>query len=660
MTGANLQPTRKMQTRLIFRRLPFRVIAALRAGVVIGTLVGIGAGIGQLSANSYLSLGYWNTAATVMALELLSNLITVVVVCLLLSLTLTFYDTFTRDPDRSAFVLLSAGVVLAATAFAMDVFLRAGNSGSLAHLLRVVRAAIESAPPMRLLSRGILALAALHLLGHFLHALTRRYGRLPIFARWPRYYVTYRAARIVAWLAGGRPLTAAAVAVLVIGITGTVPMRRDAEPGPNVVLISVDTLRADHLGCYGYDRPTSPAIDRLAADATLFENAYSQAPWTLPSHASMLTSLRPSVHRADTYTSRLPARLLTLPEVLRERGYQTMAITSHVLLTDLYGIEQGFTRFHFNGEKPAREVTDKALAWIDTRSHKRPFFLFCHYFDVHADYDPPEPYRSQFADPTYLGETTGKRADFYQTATEPADFAYLESLYDGEIAYTDAHVGRLIDGLKERGLLDGALVVLVADHGEEFFEHGYFEHKTLHQQTLHVPMIVKAPGGEGAGRRVAALAQLVDLAPTVLSYTGLPAAAGGSSAMASQGRDLSPFVEVGDGEPTPEAFAEQHADVDPEGVFRFTVRDRDFRYIRTGRGAAELYDLRADPDELTDALGEKRPYADDLLGRLRMIEQDNGSLSTRLLGSHHTQREEIYLDPSTRQRLKVLGYVTDE
>lgn len=647
--------------RLIFlTRLPFRLIIALRAGVFAGALMGLGAGLKVVLQQEYLFLDYWNSVSIVMIQEMLFHLVLVVVFGFLAAILMTFYDTMTRDPDRSAFLLVTVISMMLSGYLVLDIFLKLGGQGSASHLFRILRAAVENAEPGRLISRGILGMAVLYLLGQGVNIVAKWTGRSPALQRYPKYYLTIRAARLLAWFAGARQLTAAAILVVIIGASGMVMSRRDVKPGPDVILISVDTLRADHLGAYGYQRPTSPNIDSLAQNAVLFENAYSQAPWTLPSHATMFTSLRPSVHRADTYNSRLSPHLLTLAEILRERGYMTMGLSSHLLLSNLYGMEQGFTTFRFNGERPAKLITNKALKWIDDRRKDRPFFLFLHYFDVHADYDPPEDYRSQFVDPAYPGETTGERRNFYKTATSQQDRQHLIDLYDAEIAYTDHHLGRFFDGLKERKLYQEAMIILVSDHGEEFGEHGHFEHKTLYENILHVPLIIKPPAQtDRPGVRLASPARMLDLSPTILALTGIPSTHREGVPPAMQGVDLSLLLEGSEAANPELVFAEQHREVDPEHTFRYSLRSGSLKYIRSEKGDNELFDLAGDPAEKSDIINLKSLLADDMLGRLRAIQDENLSLSERLFGTHPADRDRIDLDKDTKQRLRALGYVTE-
>ena len=293
---------------------------------------------------------------------------------------------------------------------------------------------------------------------------------------------------------------------------------------PNVVIIAVDSLRPDHLGCYGYGRATSPEIDALAARGALFENVVSQASWTTPSFATVLTSLYPSQHGAVTITSMLTPGLPTLAVILKARGYATCGIVNAPALGAGYGFDRGFDLYDIADPetRDAGANTQAALAWIDTAGKAAPFFLFLHHFDVHLPYAPPAPFDSssirtmaaRWAAGLTPRPTLRAREDLLAAmgAWPAAEWNHVVSLYDGEIAFTDRAVGALLDGLGERGLLKNTLVVLLSDHGQEFFEHGAYGHgHSLYGEVLRVPLVFElarqdprrpaAPGpGAPAGR----------------------------------------------------------------------------------------------------------------------------------------------------------------
>ncbi len=328
------------------------------------------------------------------------------------------------------------------------------------------------------------------------------------------------------------------------------------EP-PNVVLISIDTLRADHLSLYGYPRKTSPNLDAWArVRGTVFENTVAAAPWTLPSHASLFSGLDAHRHGAN-YRAAAPAELSFAAEHLHRAGYSTLAVTGGGFLHPTYGFAQGFDRYQYwrlarrwKEEEGPTELSDglsRAIDLIDSYAG-RPFFLFFHTYEVHSPYHVREPYSRRFTDldpipeirmqrvrPTsvsgWLGTTQVVALSDRDAAPDgppPAHDPYqvARDLYDGGIAYTDAQLRRLLDKLDEASPRSGTLIVLTSDHGEMLGEHGVGGHKYLYDPNLLVPLIVAAPDGSGAGRIISEQVRLVDVLPTILELAGLPIPAG--------------------------------------------------------------------------------------------------------------------------------------
>ena len=333
----------------------------------------------------------------------------------------------------------------------------------------------------------------------------------------------------------------------------------------NVLLISVDTLRADHLGCYGNPRVRTPRLDRLADEGVRFAAAMAPAPTTLASHTSMLTGRYPRAHGTARNGFTVHPNNETLAETLSQAGYDTGGVIGSFALDSRFGISQGFAfyderfdqevdnrRFDQN-QRPADQVTDVALDWLGRDRGDAPFFLFVHYFDVHAAFAPPAPYdamyttdgtaktstldelkQAVFAHQDFLlPEAPGYEGVIYQgldlrllTGANglplPED-RKLANLYAGEVSWVDAEVGRLLDDLKRRGLLEDTLVIFTADHGESFWEHGDFWNHGLwvYDTTVHVPLIVRLPDGAAAGRVVASPVSGVDVAPTILRQLGI-------------------------------------------------------------------------------------------------------------------------------------------
>lgn len=429
----------------------------------------------------------------------------------------------------------------------------------------------------------------------------------------------------------------------------------DREPA-SIVLIIVDTLRADHLGFAGYERPTSPELDAWVGSGYVFENALATSPWTLPSFVSVFTGQLPSFHGAgrigdgeERKFSALRTTLPTLAEMLGERGLATAAVVNNPFLSPSFGVARGFTHYdHESGGnqeiRRADEIVDRGLEWLDANG-KEPFFLLLHFFDPHLDYDAPAPVRG-----TLTAGIDTELAHDHETwdavrkgeiELGPDDERYVVAAYDEEILYLDTQLGRLRRGLAERGILDRALVVFTADHGEELFEHGGFEHgHEMWQEVLHVPMVFWGPGVR-AGRDATPVS-LVDVAPTVLEAAGIRPAPG------IAGRSLWPSLR-GDGElEQRNVFAEGNL-YGPE--LKTTLR-WPYKLVKPrGKDApARLYDLARDPHEKNDLAAARPELVEELLGELRATIKEARTIRKSL-------RDEAQLDEETRERLRSLGYV---
>jgi arylsulfatase len=324
----------------------------------------------------------------------------------------------------------------------------------------------------------------------------------------------------------------------------------------NVLLIVVDTLAARHVDCLSDEAlGTTPALDALAAGGVLFTNAQTPAPWTEPAIASLFTGRLPADHGVTGLLDSLRRGHVTLAEHLRERGFVTGGVISHFLIGSAYGFDQGYDEYDEGAvaehtEITSHAVTDRALAFLDRHPDER-FFLTAHYFDPHGQYNHhPEFDRTSWYAGELRPELPIRELRERIPDLDDADRRYLVGLYREEIAYTDREIGRLLDGLAERGLRDDTLVILVADHGEAFLEHGWIGHTIhLYDELLHVPLIVSLPG-RLAPRRVAAPVSLLDVAPTLLSLSRSPADA------VWDGVSLAPVLAGGSADPERELLAE--------------------------------------------------------------------------------------------------------
>ena len=294
------------------------------------------------------------------------------------------------------------------------------------------------------------------------------------------------------------------------------------------ILISIDTLRADHLGLYGYDRETSPFLDSLGARGAVFENAVAQVPGTLPSHMSMFTGLYPTEHAVFPPSAVLSSEIATLPELFRAAGYRTGGFTEGGFVDGAFGFSRGFEVFD---DQASRETSDiettlaKGIEFLDSLDDTEQFFLFLHSYVVHDPYQPPAAYRPLFwQDPVPDAfEPTGPNlvaVNRGRLRLDEEGARYFEALYDAEIRYMNDALEDFFQGLDRLGLLDVSTVVLTSDHGEEFLEHGKVVHEQIYRETLHVPLVVLHPGVR-EGRRISQLVQTIDIAPSLLELAGI-------------------------------------------------------------------------------------------------------------------------------------------
>jgi arylsulfatase A-like enzyme len=482
----------------------------------------------------------------------------------------------------------------------------------------------------------------------------------------------------------------ALAALLALGATGCGAGRSGQEAPdaarPSFLLVSIDTLRADHLGCYGYPRATSPAIDRLAQGSLRFETAYAPAPSTLPSHAGMLTGVHPYDLGIVSREGRIPDGAPRLAHLLNEAGYQTGAFVDSSrqgFVGAERGFAVGFETYVHSTETPAaarrehehdaRATADAALAWLAARQRDRPFFLFVHTKSVHTvpapesarhergfPYDQPPPYRFRFLPERAAGFTwrgpggvgAGFLAEVNQRirrgAQAPEAFPEraldeLAALYDAGIVFVDDQVGRLLEGLDRDGSAAETVVVVTSDHGEAFLDHRQFLHEEVYEPLIRVPLIVRLPG-QVAGRSVPGPVELMDLVPTLAGLAGLeppegldgvplplaegPAAAGGA-------RPLFAHYQKGSGRGRYQAFSLR------EGPWKLVVHNLGSEKLRQ-----ELYHLGRDPGERHPVTGEERI-------RRRLAR----ALRTRLEAEPRFGAATVELSDETIERLRSLGYV---
>ncbi len=397
------------------------------------------------------------------------------------------------------------------------------------------------------------------------------------------------------------------ILLLAVGLSATTkpPV---SHASPNIILITLDTTRADRMGFLGSERRLTPNLDALAKQSAVFIHAYSQVPLTTPSHAAILTGTYPQFNQVRQLEAPLNPKLPYLPDLLRRGGYKTAAILGSIVFApadNAPGFDRGFSTydadFHLqtagedryrNAERRAEVVVDHALRWLSQRP-PGPFFLWLHFYDPHAPYDPPEPYKNK----------------------------YSGAPYDGEIAYMDAQVGRFFANLKEKKLYDGAVIAVMADHGEAFGEHGEQYHGVfVYDETIRVPLVIKLPGERFGGTRVGPRVGLVDVAPTLLQEAGVAPPA------TMQGKSLLPLMEASDEKSwgNRKIYSEsEYAKVAFNWSPLFAWRADKYLYVAAPE--RELYDQEADPAATRNLVSARKAVADTLLSQLSAFQKGTSS-----------------------------------
>lgn len=434
----------------------------------------------------------------------------------------------------------------------------------------------------------------------------------------------------------------------------------------NVILISLDTLRPDHMSCYGHESETTPNLDARVAGGARFTDVTSVAPWTLPAHATMLTGLYPSHHGLKDHSARLSDEHVTLAEEFQGAGYHTMAVVNtHNVGAPQFRMLQGFEKSSYVQEtevvpgggngKPRQKTFNSGPSVVSTakdflRDNDRPFFLFLHFYDAHTDFTPKDEFRQRFVAPYsgrltgHTGQLAGIRARKEGPTLTEEDLRFLRQMYDAEICQLDDLLGDFFEWLDEEGLGEETLFVVTSDHGEEFVEHGSVLHGTTqYEELLRIPLLMWGPGVP-AGQVIDAPVSTVDIVPTILAMTGLP------SRQARDGVDVSTLWKGGT-LPERMLFGEADHNNVVDGVevidIRHMVRDGTLKlHHDTSSGAFELYDIAGDAGELRDRAAQEPADVARLKEALARFRA--GAVSPELHGQEET--------PEEMERLKELGY----
>jgi arylsulfatase A-like enzyme len=446
------------------------------------------------------------------------------------------------------------------------------------------------------------------------------------------------------------------------------PLGPSSEPAsaqrPDVFIYLIDALRADHLGCYGYSRETSPMIDGFAADATLFERAYTAATWTRPSVATLLSGLYPSVHQAMQDPDKLDEWPVLLPEILQEAGYATCSVITNAQVSGSYGFNQGYDEFVFRNTETARWVNLQAARFLARYDPHQPVFMYLHTLEPHDPYSPSASSRRRF-DRQFKGSCDGSSealraaGDLYPRLLAE-DVEHLVDLYDAEILDVDRAFGEFLDLLRAKGRLENALIVLLADHGEGFTEHDTIRHgHNVNREEAHVPLIIRFPGGRLEGRRVTQAVGLIDVFPTVLGCAGIWP----ELEYAVAGVDLATASSVSDGGHSRKLYCELARRASNELDLLSVVDEDGFKRVLDmsvvpGAKATErsvgLWNTLVDPDEqedLTEFLPVRAAYHEQLLARW-LVEQREWRGADSAAGP-----PAVEMTDELRQNLRALGYL---
>jgi arylsulfatase A-like enzyme len=429
----------------------------------------------------------------------------------------------------------------------------------------------------------------------------------------------------------------------------------------NVILISLDTLRADHLGCYGYSHPTSPALDKLTKDAVLFANTYAQSSWTLPSHMSILFSLNSASHQVYFNDQKVDESLPSLATFFKDQGYITFGFTGGGYVSSIYGFAKGFDWYDepVGGRKAplgmdeAERMFQVTSDWLG-QNRDRPFFLFLHTFQIHGPYASPEPWNEMFVEKDAAWNRLALRnfldshGDDYPFS--PEEKANIIALYDQEIRYTDdVLIGPLIARLKELGIYDNTLLIITSDHGEEFGDHGGWLHgRTVYDELIRVPLIIKFPDSAYKDSRIENMCRLIDIMPTALEASGIK-----YDKNKLEGRSLFSFLKGNETEDRVFISDLAHKNVPDPCPALIATNSKRLKFIiqksKEGVKAIEAFDLKRDPRERNNIYKRTQAVRQDILAELDAYYAEKAKLQRN--------RQRIRMDKELEEKLKALGYL---
>lgn len=421
---------------------------------------------------------------------------------------------------------------------------------------------------------------------------------------------------------------------IVLLCTGTAKSQESKiERIPNVVLITISSLRADHVGILGYTRNTTPYFDQFAKTNILFTHAFATSGWMMPAHGSIFTSLYPHKHGATHIDRKLSGSCLTLADVLKENGFYCAGFCCNPRIDEEYGFAQGFDLFDdysvlimleslliennepidINRQRTNALINDAAIGWLQNNTHK-PFFLFVHYYDNHWDYLPPPPY-DRLYDPNYEGSIDGtniSKEPLYSNTPSKRDIEHIIALYDGQVKQTDNDLGQMLEFLNKTGVTENSIIIIMGDHGEQFYEHGHTSHQGLYEELIHVPMAISIPDKQAKGKVIKSLVSQMDIMPTILDYLGI------NTPETCLGISLKPLILGQAASVRDYIFAEYTGGAVPDC---YIVRSSHYKYFQAGKdsfvydlfeGSGELHAL---PDRALPAeIASLKEYMEQVIG----------------------------------------------